>query len=81
MSIHRPDPVLAGELAPLVGVPDVGRAARDSDGIPVGLDAEARVHRRGHLPRKDRPRVPVHDRRQIDVPLVHRNVGIAAKRR
>jgi len=69
---------LPGGRSEATAIDDVGSAVRDCDGIPGGLDAEAGVHRREHPPRKHRPRVPIHDRHQADVPLIHRDVGTGA---
>ena len=69
------DPVVAGELATLVGVEDFGHGARRGDSLLQSLQAKRRIERVGEFPGKHRPGVPVHDGHQIRMSTLHRNVG------
>src|SRR3954464_2857832 len=63
-----------GELAALVGVEDL-RPAEPTQRLFQGIDAEVGVQRIRKPRGQYRPRVPVHDRHQVDEALGQRNVG------
>ena len=64
----------AGEPAALIGVEDL-RPAEPTQRLFQGIDAEVGMQRVRKPPGEHRPRVPVHDRHQVDEALGQRNVG------
>ena len=66
--------VLAGELAPLVGIEDL-RPAVLGQSLRQGLRTEVAVQRVRQAPRQHRTRRPVHDCHQILESSLHRDVG------
>src|SRR4051812_24404350 len=86
LSMHRPLPSMLilmpwafstpvnGELAALVGIEDLRPAVADQSFLQ-GIDAEVGVQRVRNSPSQHRPRVPVHDRHQVDEALGKRDVG------
>ena len=66
--------VVAGELAALVGVEDLGPAV-PRERFFEGLDAELRAERVRQPPRQHRTAHPVHDHHQIEEAPGHRDVG------
>lgn|GEM_PF-3598026 len=65
---------LAGKLAALVGVEDLGRAVLEESLLQC-LDAKPSVESVGQAPGEDFPRGPVHDGDQVHKALVHWDVG------
>jgi len=65
---------VAGELAALIGVEDLGSAI-PSERLLERLDTELGAERVGQSPRQHRAAHPVHDDHQIEIPLGHRDVG------
>ena len=71
---QEPRELLAGELAPLIGVEDVGRAIA-GHGLLDRLQTEVGRQRVGQPPRQHPATRPVQDRKQIHEAPLHRNVG------
>jgi hypothetical protein len=65
---------VAGELAALIGIEDLGSAI-PSERLLERLDTELGAERVGQSPRHHRVAHPVHDDHQIEKPLGHRDLG------
>jgi hypothetical protein len=66
--------VVAGELAALVGIEDLGPTVQRERFLD-GLDAELRAERIRQPPRQHGTAHPVHDHHQVEEALGHRDVG------
>src|SRR6516165_9797611 len=66
--------VVAGELAPLVGIEDF-RPAMARERFLERLDAKIGVERVGETPGQHRAADPIHDHHQVEKALGHRDVG------
>ena len=82
LAVHRdadaarrqlPGPRRGGELAALVGVEHLRRAAA-VEGLGQRVHAKQRVLGRGQPPRQHLARMPVHDRHQVQKPMRHRHI-------
>lgn len=70
---QQPCERLAGELAPLIGVEDLGTAIL-RDGLSYGLKAEVRRERIGQPPRQHPATRPVQDGEEIHEAALHGNI-------
>ena len=71
---QRGDPGRSRELATLIRIHDLGRAV-SGDGFIQRIYAEVRMHRVRQPPTQDLARGPIHDRDQIQEPVLHRHEG------
>ena len=71
---QEPRELLAGELAPLIGVEDLG-AAILRNRLPHGLETEVRRQRIGEPPGQHPATRPIQDGEEIHEAPAHRNVG------
>ena len=69
------DPLLAGELAPLIRVEDLWFPTRAAQRLFQSPHAKSAVHGVADLPSENGPAVPIHDCHHIGVSFRHRNVS------
>ena len=74
MPLQGPSEIVAGELAALVGIEDLGTAVTSKRFLEC-IDTKIGAERVGQSPRQHRSAHPVHDDHQVERAFGHRDVG------